>query len=72
MNRGDCRDLNYYMPRVEKLVARYNLRSIFLSTPSEEVQQETQDYPHLNFAYTTVSQSAALLKVIVREMSDVF
>ena len=62
-HRGDCRDLKYYMPHIERLVSRYSLKSIFLSTPSVDVQQATAAYPHLHFAYTPVTRTAALLKV---------
>lgn len=61
-HRGDCRDLKYYMPRIEALVSRYGLKSIFLSTPSADVIQDTANYPHLHFAHTPTTPTTAILR----------
>ena len=60
-HRGDCRGLAEYMPRIEQIVSRYGLRSIYLSTPSADVLQATKAYPHLHFAYTASTSTAARL-----------
>ena len=61
-HRGDCRDLAYYMPKIERLKARYGIKSIFLSTPSPDVIEDTANYPHLHFAHAPTTPTTAILR----------
>ena len=60
--RHDCRDLKYYMPKIEEMRSRYGLKSIYLSTPSADVLEETKNYPHLDFVYKPVTPTTELMK----------
>ena len=60
--RGDCRDLKFYMPRIQHMQAKYGLKSIFLSTPSQDVIDSTANYTDLEFAHMPVSDATDLMK----------
>lgn len=60
--RGDCRDLKYYMPHIQRMSAKYGLKSVFLSTPSQSVLDETKNYPDINFAYLPVSSATQAMR----------
>ena len=42
--------------------SRYGLKSIYLSTPSADVLEETKNYPHLDFVYKPVTPTTELMK----------
>ena len=60
--RGDCRDIKSYMPQISEMVSKYGLQSIFLSTPSASVLEETKDFPQVHFVYMPVTPSGAAMK----------
>jgi len=61
-HRGDCRGLAEAMEQVEELSSRYNLNSVFLSTPDESVIAEIPNFPKYKFATTGVTNTTAILK----------
>jgi hypothetical protein len=60
--RGDCRDLKFYMPHIEKMRAKYGLKSIFLSTPSQSVLDETKNYTDLHFSFMPVTNATQAMR----------
>ena len=60
--RHDCRNLTTYMPKIDQMVQRYGMKTVFLSTPSADVIEDTVNYPHLTFKYMPVTPTTALMK----------
>lgn len=59
-HRGECRGLAAFMPQVRRVAARYGIRTIFLATPSAEVQAETLAYPEFKWLFRNASSAASL------------
>ena len=50
------------MPHIDEMSRKYNLRTIFLSTPSKDVLDDTVNYPHLDFKFMPVTPTTDLMK----------
>ena len=66
--RGECRGLKHFMPQVWRMASAYGFRSVFLSTPSPEVQAETARYPRFRWLFlnSTRTSEAMSARSIVR------
>ena len=66
--RGECRGLKHFMPQVWRMASAYGFRSVFLSTPSPEVQAETARYPRFRWLFlnSTRTSEAMSARGIVR------
>ena len=66
--RGECRGLKHFMPQVWRMASSYGFRSIFLSTPSPDVQAETLRYPQFRWLFlnSTRTSEAMAARGIVR------
>ena len=69
--RGECRGLAHFMPQVWRFASAYGFRSVFLSTPSADVQAETTRYPRFQWLYiNSTDTSAAMAKRRIARIED--
>ena len=61
-DRGECRELEDYMPTVNKMIAKYGYKSVFLATPDPTVLKDVGDYPDVNFQYLPTTNTTTLMK----------
>jgi hypothetical protein len=56
--RGECRGLKHFMPQVWRMASTYGFRSVFLSTPSPDVQAETMRYPRFRWLFLNSTRTS--------------
>ena len=61
-DRGECRELEDYMPTVTRMIRKYGYKSVFLATPDPTVLKDVDDFPDVNFQFLPTTNTTTLMK----------
>lgn len=70
-DRGECRDIEDYMPTIKKMISRYGYETVFLATPDPAVLTRVHKFPDVNFKFLPTTNTTVLMKKLhFRKIDD--
>ena len=72
-DRGECRDIEDYMPTIKKMQAKYGYKTVFLATPDPGVlkPEHLQKFPDVTFKFLQTTNTTELMhKLHYRKIDD--